>query len=630
MSVSTTYRPELDGIRAMAVLAVVLYHLDMAWLSGGFAGVDVFFVLSGYLITGVLFRELQGDTFQFRDFFLKRMRRLLPALLAMTTVVLAVASVVLFPVALEATAWSVMVQPFAVQNVFFLLDGEYFVDSKTKLLLHTWSLGIEEQFYLIWPFLLFFLVRRRASVQLALLTALIGVSFAMNLAVMAYSPKVSFFLLPTRAWELGLGGLLALVELRAGGRVPRSAAAFSYLAGLAMLGWAFVALRGGNGFPGWWAAVPAIGTLLLLGGLSGVAPWGRRALALPPLVWLGRLSYSLYLWHWPVIALARRAGAEIAAPQYTVLLMLVSLGLAYASFRFVEEPIRRRNVLKSDRSLLGAVALWVGILLISAAGVIGTKGLALRYSEDARALLTAPLNPVGEARCGSWFRLIHRNAAICPLGNAPQNPASRKVLLWGNSHAAMWVQLFEDLSEEYQAQSFLSVRNCRATIDSDFCGHAYQQAVLAHLQAHGITDVVLASSWHGTYGIPDAEFEPQLIRIVETLAELPIRVWLVVDVPKGAPLSPEMQYELDPATPRFGMISWDYFSLQRDPAIRLFEGLAQRFTNVRLLDPTDAYCERNVGCKGGDEGVAWFMDASHVTAAGAERARGVFQLVFED
>jgi len=630
MSVSPSYRPELDGIRAIAVAAVVLFHLDTAWLPGGFTGVDVFFVLSGYLITGVLFRELKVDTFQFRDFFLKRMRRLLPALLAMTTVVLAVASVVLFPVALEATAWSVMVQPFAVQNVFFLLDGEYFVNSKTKLLLHTWSLGIEEQFYLIWPFLLFVLVRCRASVQLALLAALIGVSFAMNLAVMAYSPKVSFFLLPTRAWELGLGGLLALVELRAGGRMPRSVASLSYVAGLAMLGWSFLAIRGGNAFPGWWAAVPAIGTLLLLGGLSGVAPWGRHALALPPLVWLGRLSYSLYLWHWPVIALARRAGAEISAPQYTVLLMLVSLGLAYASFRFVEEPIRRRRILKSERSMLYAVACWIGILLISAAGVIGTQGLALRYSEDARALLTAPLNPVGEARCGSWFRLIHRNAAICPLGHAPENPMSRKVLLWGNSHAAMWAQLFEDLSEEYQAQSFLSVRNCRATIDSDYCGFTYQQAVLAQLQAHGITDVVLASSWHGTYGIPDAEFEPQLTRIVETLAELPIRVWLVVDVPKGAPLSPEMQYELDPAAPRFGMISWDYFSLQRDPAIRLFEGLAQRFTNVRLLDPTDAYCERNVGCKGGDEGVAWFMDASHVTAAGAERARGVFQVVFAE
>ena len=630
MSVSATYRPELDGIRAIAVLAVVLYHLDMPWISGGFVGVDVFFVLSGYLITGVLSRELGGDSFRFREFFLKRLRRLLPALLAMTTVVLAAASVVLLPVALEATAWSVLAQPFALQNVFFLLDGDYFADSRTKLLLHTWSLGIEEQFYLIWPLLLFFLARRRVSVQLAVLVALIGFSFAMNIAVMAYSPKVSFFLLPTRAWELGLGGLLALVELRMRGGMPRIPATLCYLMGLATLVWSFMSIRGGLTFPGWWAVVPAMGTVLLLGGISGVAPWGRRALALPPVVWLGRLSYSLYLWHWPVIVFARRAGAEISAPSVAVLLLLVSLGLAYASFRLVEEPIRRRNVLQSDRSLLRAVAVWVGILLIAATSVIGTQGLALRYSGNAREFLTVSLNPVGEARCGDWFRLVHRDAAICPLGDAVERPAPRKVLLWGNSHAAMWVELFEGLAVENQAQSFLSVRNCRATLDNDFCGPAYQQAVLAEIHAQGITDVVLASSWHGIYGIPDEVFEPELIRIVETLAALPVRVWLVVGVPRGLPLSPELQYQLNPADPEFGMITWEDFSLQRDPAVRLFEGLAARFTNVRVLDPTESYCEREVGCKGGDQGVAWFMDTNHLTAAGAERARGVFQAVFAD
>jgi hypothetical protein len=262
--------------------------------------------------------------------------------------------------------------------------------------------------------------------------------------------------------------------------------------------------------------------------------------------------------------------------------------------------------------------------------VIGTQGLALRYSGNAREFLTVSLNPVGEARCGDWFRLVHRDAAICPLGDAVERPAPRKVLLWGNSHAAMWVELFEGLAVESQAQSFLSVRNCRATPDNDFCGPAYQQAVLAEIHAQGITDVVLASSWHGIYGIPDEVFEPELIRIVETLAALPVRVWLVVGVPRGLPLSPELQYQLNPADPEFGLITWEDFSLQRDPAVRLFEGLAARFTNVRVLDPTEAYCEREVGCKGGDQGVAWFMDTDHLTAEGAERARGVFQAVFAD
>jgi peptidoglycan/LPS O-acetylase OafA/YrhL len=625
-----SYRPELDGLRAVAVMAVVLYHLDLAWVSGGFTGVDVFFVLSGYLITGLVSSDVQNGAFQFREFFLKRVRRLMPALLFMTTVVLAVACAVLFPVPLDATARSVMVQPFALQNVFFLLDGEYFSDSKTKLLLHTWSLGIEEQFYLVWPFLLFGLLRLRFAVQATVLATLIVISFALNISVLQFSPKMSFFLLPTRAWELGLGGLLALLELRAGGRLPRLPGAMCFSVGLVTLLGSFSAIRGGLTFPGWWALVPALGTLLMLSGVSSSTNWAQRALASAPVVFLGRLSYSLYLWHWPVIAFARRAGAEISAPHVSLLLFVVSLGLAYTSFRLVEEPIRRRKILTSDGALLRAVGIWALSLVVFSAGIIGTQGLALRYSGVARTLLTASFHPIGESRCGVWYRLVHRDEAICPIGRAPVQPPSRKLLLWGNSHAAMWMHLFQSLSSEHHAQSFLSVRNCRATVDSQFCNQEYQQAVLAGITSHGITDVVLANSWHGSYDIPDEEFEAQLISVVEKLAELPVRVWLVVDVPKGEGLDPEVQYQLDPVNPQFGMVSWEEFVYQRDLALRLFGELTARFDNVRVIDPSPVYCQPETGCPAGADGVSWFLDASHLTAAGTERARESFRTLFVD
>lgn len=512
MTSNAQYRPELDGLRAIAVLAVLFYHLDQPWIPGGFMGVDVFFVLSGFLITGILQREIDGRGFHIRHFIGKRIRRLLPALLTMVLVVFAVGIAMLDPVPLIRLAESAIAQPFALQNVYFFMDGEYFANAKHKPLLHTWSLGIEEQFYLIWPLAMVALMRVSARTRIALAIALVGASFALNLVVMGISPKAAFFLLPTRAWELGVGCILALVHAQGHAKPTRGIAN-------ALFGASIVALFGILGFyttsmpfPGTTALIPSLATCGLLVAMSNHDGVGTRLLSLTPLPAIGKLSYSLYLWHWPLIVFARLAGVDVKTPIAVLALVSVSFGLAWLSLHYVEEPIRRKRVLtRTPAFAAGLISVILSLVVVSVT-TTRTQGLAFRFTEPHRSMLTAGLNADGDDRCGLVYRATRPRAATCELAHSPN--ATRRVLVWGNSHAAMWAGVFASLATEHQASFYLTAKNCRATADSDFCGKAYQDAVLNEIQSQGITDVVLISSWYGAYGIPDADFESALSSII--------------------------------------------------------------------------------------------------------------------
>ena len=630
MSKSGTYRPELDGLRAIAVLAVLLYHVDVPWIPGGFVGVDVFFVLSGFLITGLLRRGLvEGGAFRYREFFVRRVRRLSPALLFLTLCSFVAAWFILLPRTMASFAGSVWVQPIALQNMHFLVEGEYFNGSNGKPLLHTWSLGVEEQFYLVWPFILVFLSSRGRRWTLGGLGLVALGSYALCLVLPALSPKAAFFLFPARAWELAVGGILAVVQESGAGR-PRSQAVGSALVAvsLAVLGFSFFWIDESMRFPGWVALLPCIGSLGLIAGTTGTHGPLKRLLSTGPMVYIGKISYSLYLWHWPVIVFARHLGHEPGEPLNAAILLTLSVVLAAASHRLVEEPIRRRRILGTTKQLLVAVGVTSVLLMAAAATALETHGLSYRYDEPARSMLTASFHADGDDRCGFLFRLMEPTSPAC-VANDVEPGANGGVLLWGNSHASMWVAVLGDLGEEHQRPVYLTARNCRATTDSGFCGPHLQDSTLAMVEERGITDVVLASTWYGAYDRPDSDFEEELEGVVARLSEAGVRTWLVVDIQIDPAFDPEERYDAQPDSPSFGSVPYDPEVAARVARERaLFERLAAEYSGVGILDPNPALCPGLASCLGGQGNEAWYRDDEHVTNAGAVRAREQFTPIF--
>ena len=209
---SLHYRKDIDGLRAIAVLSVIFFHLNPAWASGGFVGVDLFFVISGYLITGQIRKDLADNVFSVKHFYLRRIRRIAPPLLAMLVTVSFAAWLIFKPEDIRSFAYSLVVQPLSLQNFVFLSEGNYFRGSETKALLHTWSLAVEEQFYLFWPLLLLLLKRWTFKPLLAVICVIVAVSFYLSVTMTVSAPNAAFYLIITRAWELGLGGLAALIH----------------------------------------------------------------------------------------------------------------------------------------------------------------------------------------------------------------------------------------------------------------------------------------------------------------------------------------------------------------------------------------------------------------------------------
>lgn len=446
------YRPEIDGLRALAVSAVVVFHLDPRWLPGGFTGVDVFFVISGFLITSIIRKEFEAGRFSFAGFWVRRARRILPALSVMVIVTLLAGFLVLLPSNWSAAGWhGISVMGFFANISMWRLVGDYWgLSSGVTPLLHTWSLAIEEQYYLLFPLILVPLLRFARRYTLPLVVGGTIGSLTLCFFVTREHPNAAFYLLPTRAWELSTGAVLALLpQAQGGGLASRSGAAAIAFLGLGVVLASFVLLRNENDFPGLKAALPVAGTALLLWKATSDGFPGK-ALAWAPLVYLGKISYSLYLWHWPVLAYLtvwnQQNGTSI--PGFA---MLPLIGfLAVSSYHWVESPART-----SPRWVLPAVLLVVGGIGVSVAmrtwpvpdhsdqfnPVVWNGRLydvtpaqkPLTGTSDSRlGGLVVPPRPSGEA--GAFRdRGIVRN----------HGGAGIDVVVFGDSHALMWASTID-------------------------------------------------------------------------------------------------------------------------------------------------------------------------------------------
>lgn len=414
---AVAYRNEIDGLRAISVLLIIFFHLHIVTFSGGFVGVDVFFVISGFLITNIIIGGLEDGSFSFKQFYVRRIARIVPALLATVVFTLFMAMILLSPKALVHSAQQGLSALFSVSNIFFWMEINYWAPkAQNFLLLHTWSLGVEEQFYLVYPMLLFGFYRLFAMRGMLLfLLVLFGCGIiASNIALRSHAPT-AFYLTPFRFYEFALGGIGSLLSgnfLR--DRWPDFVASVGSLSGLALIFYSALSFNFFTPFPGTNALVPTVGALLVvLSGSSTAATW---LLANPIMSWVGKASYSLYLVHWPIIVMYRYCFGPSLSPADQVILFVLTLMLAAILNSTVELRFRMPSgaqaspSAKQRHTLLWGTGLAIVLSsLIATAAIVG-QGWPGRFPDSVQALT------VGDMKVSAREKRMFVEARCMPQG----------------------------------------------------------------------------------------------------------------------------------------------------------------------------------------------------------------------
>jgi len=454
----TEKRADIQGLRGIAVLAVVLFHISHAALPGGFAGVDIFFVISGYLITQILLRDMEAGVFRLRDFYQRRVRRLFPALFTVLAFTLAAGLLILPPKLLSELVYTQFFTTLFLSNFAFARLADYFdTASGLKPLLHTWSLGVEEQFYLIFPLLLLALHK---FARRFLWPVLAGLALLSLIAAQTTTrPEAAFYLPTTRAFELLIGAL----TVRAQGHIILNDKAKRLLSvlGVALMIASLIFLNDRLPFPGLYALTPCLGAALLLLTRDG---WGNRLISAPPLVWTGDMSYSLYLWHWPLLVVVRVLFGEPA--WMTLPVVVAAFGLAAVSRRWIEQPFLERRPRRLWLWAGGAMA----VSIVTALLIFGGKGLPQRFNATEQAAFASvdDFSP-DRKRCHLAQNTRRDYRDTCVLGGV-----TASVAIWGDSEGV-------ELARALAGQGVV-VRQITASACPPSVGYAiaYNRACRAH------------------------------------------------------------------------------------------------------------------------------------------------------
>lgn len=496
---SIAYRPDVDGLRAVAVFAVLLFHAFPDAVPGGYIGVDVFFVISGYLITSIIAKSYANEGFSYVDFYLRRFRRIFPALVSVLLAALVAGWYIMLPIEYEQLAAHTLTGLGFVANIRLYLETGYFdTEAETKALLHLWSLGIEEQFYLLWPLILGLFIRLRLPVA-RFAALLLAVSLALSVWFSASHPEASFFLIHTRAWELLAGAWLAVSAWRTRAPLFRHAAS----GGLLLIVGAAFALEKNSIFPGWLATLPVAGAFLVIAqgeAAAGARPaLARRFLAHPLTVYLGKISFPLYLWHWPLLTFLRLLDPDASAAARGIALLL-AIGLSIATYHLIERWLRYggrwRTLFLLVVSLLVALLAW---------NIQSRGGLDFRMRNINEKNISKDLR-WGDARgksdsCAAHFK--EQFSGDCLIDDLDKEPDA---IIIGDSHANHY---YWGMAQALRAKAGLNllqvassgciplpeiVVNNRGKV-YDHCPQAIDRALDYALGTPSVKTIILAGRW---------------------------------------------------------------------------------------------------------------------------------------
>ncbi|MBZ1350135.1 acyltransferase [Alcaligenaceae bacterium LF4-65] len=454
------YKKQIDGLRALAVMSVIFFHADVIGFAGGYVGVDIFFVISGYLITSLILQQMQDRTFSLSAFWERRARRILPALFFVIFCCLPVAWIFLLPYDMQRFSGALITIPFFLQNFYFWRNNTYFEPSTDfSPLVHTWSLAVEEQYYLLFPFFLLWTRRCKKTtlLWLILFIALIGLLMLQSVFVEKLSFK--FFMLPTRGWEILIGAAVACYALDSNNKNELSIRSAELLsaAGLLLILYSIISFDKNTVFPGWATLVPTLGTGLILLGVEQ-RTFVSRLFELKPLTAIGLVSYGAYLWHQPLLAFSRHISVDEPSRFVTSLLALASLIFGWVSYKFVEQPFRRQGLISTKGLVIVVLCSSLGLVVFGASGVL-TKGFENRFSTQQKELWSYTNYDVGALwRVGQCFlqpeQSYHSFGKDC-AGVGDGKPL--RAMVWGDSNAAA---LYPGLKHQFEHVAQYSASGC--------------------------------------------------------------------------------------------------------------------------------------------------------------------------
>ncbi|MGZ5621549.1 MAG: acyltransferase family protein [Methylobacter sp.] len=653
------YRREIDGLRALAVLPVILFHAGFKSLSGGFVGVDIFFVISGYLITSIILSEKQAGTFSFTNFYERRARRILPPLFLVMLACLPLAYLWLMPDHMEEFSRSLIYVPLFVSNMFFLKQSGYFdVAVELKPLLHTWSLAVEEQYYLFFPIILLLIWRlpRRWKIGFFLVIALISLGLAQ---FSFFSKSASFFILPTRFWELLIGVLAAFYLTNESYREALSSklANLGSFIGLALILYSVFFLTKDTPYPSFYTLLPTVGTAFIIL-FTTPKTFAGRLLSTRLLVGIGLISYSAYLWHQPLFAFARYRSVSEPTSFMFLGLSLITLFLAYISWRYIEKPFRDRS--RVSRKQILAFAFSGSFIFIALGYYMGEHedGLPNRFavSKEVKDYLTnSNVNVTPD--CVEVNNKV-KGINLCLVGNAVDK--APKVALFGDSHAGVMLPAFDQIGKKIggSVAYIAGFGGCPPLIDVYVLNGMYEASVcnelaqtqLDYVRNHkDIKKIFLAARWtiytDGDYagkgrfflGVNKDDkldkyesrktFEISLKKTIRKYKELGVKVYIIAQVPQQISHVGQLYYSMADRNlddiqaaeliRRLSVPLSKHHELQSYTR-NLFAALATT-GEINLIDLDALFCDDSV-CILGKSNRPYYSDHDHLTAIGSNLA----------
>jgi peptidoglycan/LPS O-acetylase OafA/YrhL len=625
-----TYRPEIDGLRAIAVSVVVVFHARLGFFPGGFVGVDVFFVISGFLISSLILRDIHGKGFGFLDFMERRVRRIMPALVVTVAAILVAAWYLYLPEDFERLGRALKSQTLFTSNLFHRRLTEYFgPQAEAQPLLHTWSLAVEEQFYMVFPIVLVAVGFCRRQWLGPLIVALGLASFGLAIWSMPQHQSDAFYFLPHRAWELLLGAFLAAYPAwgKTAGSWVRGAVSWGGLATIFLSVFIFDAE---TRFPGAAALLPCVGAAAFIWANREARTTSGRLLSWQPFVFVGRISYSFYLIHWPLFVFSAYWFGEELTWWSRAGLIAVAFILSVLSWLIVETPVRKRRVLATRRALFLAAAASMAIFLAGAEFVRRERGYPSRLG--AKALKYA------EARNQKSFRseldLDSVKRGDLPKLGAQDGPV--KCVLWGDSHAMAMASVIDALYREKGYRGYTAthsgtvpllnfVSRGRWALGEDSVEFA--KGVIKFAAEHNAESVILTSHWSLHASKPG--FEDAVNQTIHALKAAGLKVVIVRDVPFQ---SADVPWQLAKASQlgrdvRSVGVPLELHRKNNQNADRVFARLAA--SDAIVLDPTPYFVDENGLCRAEYNDEAMYFDVHHLSIAGASRLKPMFEQIFQ-
>jgi peptidoglycan/LPS O-acetylase OafA/YrhL len=633
-----TYRPDIDGLRAMAVAVVIMFHAGFGF-QGGYIGVDVFFVISGFLITGVISSGIDKGDFTYRAFWHRRIKRILPASTLVVVTSITAGYIVLLPLDLKDLAESAIAQQLMGSNGYFWVKTGYFDGpSDLKPLLHTWSLSVEEQFYLLFPFLLAGLLRLNKSLIVPIFTVASLGSLLLSQYWLANHAETSFYLLPSRAWELLTGSIVFFIPpMKNTGRRTLNIISASSVGCILTACFAFSA---DTPFPGFAALLPCLATCAFIYANSCGGNVVKDIFSHRLLVRVGLMSYSLYLWHWPILSFARYLTHAELPTHVATLALAGTFGAAFLSLKFLEQPIRRSPAGLTTTFLYAALA---GLLVCSACWIIRSRdGVPERFSTEMQ-YIVRPIEPPRGLNRG----ISNIHSGKLPLLGGKDSAANVDFLVWGDSHAMAMGSLLSSVARDTGVVGRMASRTgtvplvevWRPIDDKAEPMDRWNAAVLEYIAKNRVGNVIMIARWSLAFdrhsgrdallnfvghdeldeATSKAAFEFGLERTLTQLRDLGVKVWICLQVPEQDTRPQQRVFRnlyYHGIFPR-GVSRQQHHSYQFRASSSIRE-ISAKFKMTTIVDLAEPFFDETGRSILGDSEGVFYRDEDHVSAHGAE------------